>query len=455
VAINAIQQPAVTFSGVASGVDTESIVNALVDVAHRPISLLENRRSDLVGARSIWSNLDDKVDDLESSLRSLKTRGRLLSSTTSVSDKSVLTAKASGSASTGSYQVTVNEMARAGSQASQAYANTDTLTVGTGMLQVTVGTTTTDITISSSSNTVDEIASAINNSDADVNATVIATEPGGPYRLVVTGNETGELNDVTVDASGLSGGDQALSISTLRAARNSSITVNGLDVERSGNSITDVVEGLSLSLVSEGNTSTITVSLDVAGVKSTIENFTSAYNNVMSIIDGQMSYSADTGGVAPPLLGDFSLRGMRSRLQTALHTSVDVTGGTKLSMAVLGIQSNTDGTLEIDSSTFTSAFEGDLDDITTFFTQMNTGFAAKVQSVLDTVTDPVDGTLKSRNDAISLNLKHIDNSIERQQSRLDSYEQTLRRRFASFESLMGKLNSQSQYLTQQLMQNQS
>lgn len=214
-----ISKPAVTFSGVASGIDTTAVIQALVDVRARPIAKLEQQRSELEVAKKIWADLDTKVDTLEDKIRPLKYRARFLTNTASVSNESVLTAKASGSAAPGSYQVTVNNLATAGSVGSQVYTDTDTLTVGTGTLSLTMGGTATDITIDSTNNTLDGVAQAINDAESDVTAAVIATKPGGPYRLVITGNETGADNAVSIDASGLSGGTQALTTSSWHTPR--------------------------------------------------------------------------------------------------------------------------------------------------------------------------------------------------------------------------------------------
>ena len=450
-----ISKPAVTFSGVASGIDTTAVIQALVDVRARPIGKLEQRRGELEAAKKIWADLDDKVDALEDKLRPLKYRSRFLKNTASVSNDSVLTAKSSGSAAPGSYQITVNNLATAGSVGSQVYTDSDTLTVGTGTLSLTMGDTTTDITIDSTNDTLDGVAQAINDSQADVTAAVIATEPGGPYRLVITGNETGADNGVSLDASGLSGGTQAISTSSLQAAEDAQITVNGLTVDRASNTITDVVEGLTLKLVSEGATSTVTVTLDMEKVRETLDEFVNAYNDVFTLLDEQLSYDKESGD-APPLLGDFSLRGIQRRVQTVLKESIDPGDGNAITLNLLGIRSTKEGTLEIDTEDFEDALEGglegtNLDDITDFFTKSETGLAAKLQGVLDIVTDPVDGTIAVRKKAITTNVENINDSIDTKQIRLNAYEDSLRRKYSRFEELMGRLQSQQNYLTQQLM----
>jgi flagellar hook-associated protein 2 len=446
-----ISNPTVTFSGVASGLDTDSIISALLDVAHRPIGLLERERGNLQAAQKVWSGLDDKIDELEGKVRKLKMDRRLLANSTKSSDTDVLTASATGTAQEGSYAVTVGRLATAGSVGSQTYADTDTLTVGTGTVSVTVGTTTTDITIGSGDDTLQGIADAINSSDAEVTASVIATEPGGAYKLVVSGDETGEDNDVSVDVSGLSGGTQALTMSTLQSAQDSQITVNGLTVERGSNTITDVIEGMDLSLVSEG-TSTVTVTLDTDAVKETLQEFVDAYNDVNEIMRAQLSYDSDSGAAAPPLLGDSSLRGIQRQLRTILGSSIDVGGGQEMSLSLMGIKTQTDGSLSITASDLEDALDDDIDAFSTFFTQADTGFAALIDDVLDRVTDPVDGTIQNRQDGISLRIESINDNIDRQQDRLDAYEDTLRKKFAGFEELMGQLQAQGDYLSRQLLQ---
>lgn len=238
-------------------------------------------------------------------------------------------------------------------------------------------------------------------------------------------------------------------------AEDAQITVNGLTVDRASNTITDVVDGLDIKLVSEGSTSTITVTLDMEQVRETLDEFVTAYNDVFALLDEQLSYDKESGD-APALLGDFSLRGIQRRVQSVMKESIDPGDGNAITLNLLGIRSQADGTLEIDTEDFEDALSGKIDgtsleDITDFFTQSGTGLAAKLQEVFDIVTDPVDGTIAVRKKAITTRVENINDSIETKQLRLNTYEDSLRMKYARFEELMGSLQSQQSYLTSQFM----
>src|SRR5262249_40644854 len=124
------------------------------------------------------------------------------------SDESVLTATAGSNASTGSHSITVSSLARATTQASTTFASTTDL-VRQGTLKITVGSTTTNITVDGTNNTLWGLRDAINASGAAVNASIVQVAANS-YRLVVNGNDTGTANAVTIDESALTTGADPL-----------------------------------------------------------------------------------------------------------------------------------------------------------------------------------------------------------------------------------------------------
>src|SRR5215470_18300363 len=137
--------PPITFGGLATGLDTNSMIDALVKVEHRPIDLLQSQQNDLSNKLSLFNQLGGLLSSLNSAAQTLSTSAGFFVNKAVSSDESVLTATAGSNASTGSHSITVSSLARATTQASTTFASTTDL-VRQGTLKITVGSTTTNIT---------------------------------------------------------------------------------------------------------------------------------------------------------------------------------------------------------------------------------------------------------------------------------------------------------------------
>ena len=438
----------ISFGGLASGLDSRALIEQLVAINRRPITLIEQRISQYKQKKSIIDKLETMLEDLQDKVEVLKDTDAFLSYSASMNKEDIISVSAGSGAAPGTYLINVLALAKAESEASQGYADANTTTVGTGTLSITVGGEQTDITIEPGGDTLAEVVSAINNSDAEVTASILNDGGANPYRLVITANESGTENAISIDASGLSGGDQGLVFSEVQTAADASIEVNGISLTRSSNEIDDAIENVTLNLLDTGTDVELTINPDRDAIKEKIKDFVNAYNSVMSYIDGQFKYNSGllTGS---SLLGDFSLRIVQRRFQSITNgpeTYLDIDPDAVFSnLSAIGITSNSDGTLKINDDILGDAIADNVTALSQLFTDEEDGMAVRFYDSIEDITRSFDGLLANRQKGIDRTIRNLNDQIDRLEDRLSRYEQRLVTKFAALEGLMARLQSTSNF----------
>jgi flagellar hook-associated protein 2 len=197
--------PVGTISGIASGLDTEAIIDAMLEYESRNSLLIEARKQEVTNKMTAWNSISAYLLTFKAKASLLARESMWNLKTVENTDNSVFTATATASAEPGIYYVTVNALAQQHQLASQGFESS-TSAVGTGEVQIQVGDgATKTIEITAENNTLEDLRDAINESDAEVNASIINDgSSNNPYRLLITANETGLENRIrlTVDLSG-------------------------------------------------------------------------------------------------------------------------------------------------------------------------------------------------------------------------------------------------------------
>ena len=441
----------ITFGGLATGLNTQAIIDGLVGIERRPITLLKNQQSALQNKITLYQSLSSKLGALKTAAAKLSTVNDFFVKKAKSSDENVLVATASSNAVTAAHNISVSDLARGSTLASAEFDDIDVTTVGTGTLALSVGATTVNIPVDSSNNTLEGLRNAINDSGAEVTASIVTVTAGATplYRLVVSGKNTGLIHAVTIDESGLSqgGGEQAPGFTIAQAARDAALLVDGIAVDRASNVVSDVIAGVTLDVknLSDGEIR-VTVNNDNEAIKKQFDDFIAAYNDVLSFINDKTKYDSATksGG---PLIGDSSLRSLKRSLQTMITTPVD---GDPAILADVGVASQRDGTLAVNSAKFAAALETQLAGVGNLFLDADSGLAEKIKSFADAANRIGDGLLSLRIGGAQDQIKRIGDQIERREDALTRLQDDLTRRFTVLETLVSKLNTQSAFLTQQL-----
>lgn len=445
----------ISFGGLASGLDTQAIIAALVSVEERPIFQLERTKKSLGQQKSLFGNLSTLLDKLTDAAKKLKTTSDFLQMKATSSNEALLTASASGTATPGTYGVKVHALAK-GQVNSAGYSSpTDPIANAnsTVTLQLDVGSNNYFITANSNLN---DIASAINAED-DTNETGVRAEvidtgsgavPSERYQLVVRSVEPGLDNAFTLsyDDGGTGFQDLVTDLNTAPvAATDSRIEVNGLQIYRSTNTIADLFGGVTLELQSSDlgvEEVTITVATDGEETSGKVKDLVDAYNAIVDFFEAQNALDED-GKAKSPLFGDTTMRSIRGNLRGIVGGSVSTTGNEAYQLlSQIGIKADTKGKLEFNQSKFEEALAADENAVSALFSDSVNGIAARLEDQIDVYTDSVDGLIKTRNDGFDRRIKQTTRRIEDAERRLVRYEQQLTTKYANLEQLMSRLQGQ-------------
>lgn len=435
----------ITSLGVGSGLELESLVQNIIAAEARPIQLLESRKSDLDLKISGFGQVQSALSTFQDSITALNSSDAFRSVLASSSDDNVFTASASQSAVTGANDVEVTQLAQNNKLGSQSFTD-GSEEIGTGQLSFTVAGQTINIDITSENNTLEQIRDAINaeNGNTSVQASIINIDEGS--KLILTANEAGIANQInfTVTDNDTSDTDDAglsrlvFGIEELDEALDATLLVDGFAVTRSGNEISDVIQGITLNLNSLG-TASVSVSEDLSVAKSTIEEFVSAYNTLTNTL------SAQRGG---SLSGENTLLNIESSVRSLFSNSYNDSDASVNYLFQLGLSIDRDGILSFDGEAFDELVTTNLGDIQNLFANEETGFVSALQTIVESYTG--NGIISNRTEGLNTEKSSIDEDIERLELRLESTEARLRQRFGSLDSLVSQLNSTGSFLTQQL-----
>jgi flagellar hook-associated protein 2 len=199
---------------------------------------------------------------------------------------------------------------------------------------------------------------------------VLSDDVAGESSLSMTliaNNESGgslDLGTMSVTTQGA-----AARSSQLQAGQDAELRINGINVTRSTNTITDAVQGVTLTLrdVTEADTPIeIAVSKDdTSQLRGQLEEFVAEFNSALNLINDQFVFdeATETSG---PLAGDSTVLGVQSRLRSAVTSSVDVEGEFN-ALVFMGITFDRGGQLTIDDELLTSALDNNLADVKKLF----------------------------------------------------------------------------------------
>ncbi len=245
-----------------TGIDFNSILTAETAAAQVPITAEQNQLVGVNTAISILGSISGDFTTLQSALATLNTSLTIPPTGATVSAGAPFTASITGAPLNGTYSVNVSKLAQAQSVASQGYAS-NTSKVGDGTISISVGgAASTPITVNSTNDTLDGLASAINSTaNIGVTAQVVNTgASGAPYRLELTSNSTGTAAAFSV-SSNLAGGTSPDFVNPEIGPTVSS-SVTGTSTPTIGGTYTgSLSQGYQFSVVSGGTVGTDPITL--------------------------------------------------------------------------------------------------------------------------------------------------------------------------------------------------
>jgi flagellar hook-associated protein 2 len=443
----------ISSTGIGSGLDIDSLVSKLV-TAERSAgqTRIDTKKGKLTEQFSAMAQLMGGMSAFQSSLNSLVSAGSFTSRKVSVSDEKAFTAKAGSSAAAGSYDVQVEQLAKASQLGSEPFALASTQ-VGTGTLTISVGGSSFSIEVVDGANSVSNIRDAINKSAANkgVQASLLTDVEG--THLVLTSTKTGEAHALTVTASGGNGGLEQLETMEVRSeAQDAIVFVSGYEIHSASNTVSNAIEGVTLTLkapTAEGSTVLLGVERDDAAIQDAAKKFVDSYNSLASTIKSLSRYDAATES-AGALLGDAMLRNIDSQVRKLISTPVAGVNGNYTTLASLGITTQADGKLNLDTVRFNAALAANPGAVSDIFTSSN-GVAVKLAAFMGSKTS-VTGELTARSSNITDTLVDLKDQQDALNARMKVIEQRYFRQFNALDTLLGQMNTTASSLDSWLKQ---
>jgi flagellar hook-associated protein 2 len=438
----ATTSPLTTFSGLASGIDSAALIKSMMTIASQPMTRLQSKQGVNNVMSKKFTDIKAKMVALQTAAKALDTRSEAMVNKASSSNDKVLSVSAAGGASLGSFDIEVTSVAKAERTYSEAFAASSQAGLfGTGTLSIQVGSgSAVNVTVDTQ-DTLNSVASKINAANAGVTAGIVYD--GSQYRLQVSGTETGASKAITFgETSGLTLG-LSVQANQFQAASDAVLMIDDIEVHSTSNSVTSAIPGVTISVVAEG-TAKVEVGRDPDGLKTKLDTFVTAYNDVMKVMNTEFSYSGTQKG-AGSLTGDSTLRGAQTQLRGLMTQDLSGITSSFSSLGSMGISTQRDGTISVDAEKLKAAINKDYEGVATAIGGANGLMSQVVDSVDPYVRS--DGAMSSRITNLATRNRDIDSQVSRMQTRLDKYEEQLQRQFAQLESLMSSLQSQGASLS--------
>ena len=421
-----------------NGINVSSIVTALLRPGQGSITLLQNQQTDLATQAGLLAGINNNLTSLEAAVVALANpTGPLASQSATSSDTDVLTASAQTTATPGTHQIVVSNLATTGTIYTDPLTNgttsflTSPATTGDIKLQVGGGDGVIhDIAITQGSNdTLDTLAAYINQQKWGITANVVTDANGA--RLALNSQATG-----LPGALAITNNDTGLAFHAPVGGTNASLTIDGVPFSSASNTITGAISGVTLNLASAAPSTTVHLAVgpDATQATNAITSFVNAYNAVVGNLNTQFTVDPITNSEGP-LGADSALRSLQSSLLNDVTYSI--TGNSGLaSLASLGIDMNNDGTLTINQvatdvhPSLANVLATNPSAVQSFFqNNTGTGFANNLNNDLVNLTDSTDGIVNVEIAGNSTQAHSLSTQITSLQDRLAAQQKTLTLQF--------------------------
>lgn len=452
-AVNDATQALLKGLSAGSGVDTGTLVTSLVSAQFAARTAALKTKSDTLTAQiSGVGTLKSTMTGFSTALANLVKGGSLQTQPTS-SNAAILSATAqSGAKLSGlSSSITVTRLAtgQVARTTTPVAAADRTTSLNTGALTLTIGGKDTAIDIGDGS--IDAVAAGINASKTGVTASVVTDANGGAY-LSVKG-ATGSANAFTLTgAAGNAldiGGSTATKTSLVSTAQNAQLTVDGIAVERPSNTVSDLVTGVTLQL---NGISTVPVALTSTpptdALTQAVNDVVTTYNEVLKTITDQTD--PITGNLRADPAATSLLRSLQSLVSKPLVGGA--VAGLPRTLSEIGVATNTDGTLRVDSALLAKQLAANPDTVEAMFAPSGTN-ALGLSATLTALTTSATSTLTGLG-ASTVRYTAAEADVAKQQDKVTDQSAQLTTRltqqYASMNARVSAYKSTQTFLTNQI-----
>jgi flagellar hook-associated protein 2 len=449
---------AISATGIASGLDTSSLIQASMMLERLPLERMQKQLSTTQSKISAVGQVKSAIASLQEAAKAISDAGNLYSYKATLGNADLASVTTSGKAAAGTYSLEVEKLATSHKLTSAGNIDTSaggtlTLEIGstkTGSFAAKDGTSPVTVNVAAGAS-LSDVAKSINDADAGVSATVINGVSG--QQLVLTGKETGETNQIKITSTiGGLGFDPDASktagnMTEVTKAENAKVRIDGIELANAAsNTITDAVTGVNLTLKSTnaGNPTQLTISNDTSEIDTKLKAFVDAYNKARTTMKDLSSYDVSKKSAAV-LNGDGTVSSALSELRGLLSTVPDGVSNAYPSFLNIGVETSASGVLSINADKFKAAVNADFSSVAKTIAAYGSAFNATTTEMNGT-----DGLISNRLNGLNSVTKSLNTNITAQERRLTIVQARYEKQFANLETLLSSMNTTGSYLTQQL-----
>lgn len=319
--------------------------------------------------------------------------------------------------------------------------------VGPGMINLTVGSTTTAIDITNANATLQDVADSINGASAGVAASIV-TDSAGTHLKLVADDPDKLVSYTAIDGAGSDGFDfsKLRSYSTQGTApqipQKAILEIDGQTITSDSNTVDQAITGVTLTLASTGNT-TFEVARDTSTVKDAINTFVSAYNSLNTKIKSLTAYNS-TDNTASVLTGDATARSIQNQLSSLFFNGTDQASVID-TLSDIGIEFSSGGAISLDTEKLDDAISDNFDSVISTLGDYGTKFKDLTKAMTST-----DGLITTRTDGLNKTLDDYSDRMESLELRMTAIQKRYQQQYASLDTVVASMQSTSSYLTKQL-----
>ncbi len=447
--------------GAGSGIDIKTLAQSLVDAEKAPrkaaidkgVSNSEKVVSGMAAVKYALTNLQTAFDNL-------KDKSDFKTLSLSNSQPSAFTATASTAADAGSHTVLVNALAAAQrNTGTTAFAATSTAINGGAAITLTLGGTGFSgggtITVAAGNDTPAGVVAAINGAGKGLSAQLVNTgDAVSPYKVVVTGS-TGSSNAFTISSS-------AAGInfdSPLQLASNASLTVDGIAISSTSNTLSEALPGVTLNLLAT-NTSAASLNLrnDTSGAKTKVLALVTAYNDAMTMLDELTNPKSTLETYGATLSGNSTVTNLRSQLRALVtaDSSTAASSGTLAALRDIGVEVDKTGKLTSNSVKLDLALDLNFANTTTLlsgnqenqssFDPTASGLAGDAsKAIIELISKS--GTIATESANATTRISKYKDDLVKLEDRMTRVLARYNKQFATMDSMVGQTKSTQTGLT--------
>lgn len=439
-----------SLSGIASGLDTNAIISQLMQLERIPYNKLESKKNNYNTEISVFRSINTKLATLRTAADDLRLRTNFNLRSANNSDNTVLKATVSEFAQEGTYTIEVNKLATFHTMKTKNFTSEGQDLTGNQSFELNGKT----INVAFDDEKTNEenlklLADAVNASDAGVRASVLQVSPT-EKTVVFTAKQSGKDNEMAFANA------EFLSITQVAEGSDAELKINGIDIKSSSNQLDNVIDGISLTLLKAGETSTVTVARDLDKIADKVDAFVKAYNDVIDTI-------RNSTGKEKVLQGDYTLRSLQDTLHNLFNDRVLGLGDDFQYLVQIGLEIDAGkttadgmtGKISFNKEKFKTALSENPEQVYKLFANdadddRFDGIAQRFSDTLRYWTRSGTGILASRIDGYNSQIAFINTQLEAMENRLAMKEEQLKKQFTTMETMLISLQNEQSWLSSQL-----